>query len=53
MRDDILKSNDPYVGFMPSPRACRGGGAEDLLTLRSYDPYIGFSQAPEHVEGES
>jgi hypothetical protein len=53
MRDDVLKSNDPYVGFEPSPQTCRGGGAEDLLTLRSYNPYIGFSQAPEHVEGES
>jgi hypothetical protein len=25
---EVLRSNDPYVGFEPSPRACRGGGVE-------------------------
>jgi hypothetical protein len=24
-RDDVLRSNNPSVGFEPSPQACRGG----------------------------
>jgi hypothetical protein len=35
IRDDVLRSNDPYVGFEPSPRACRGGGVEE-----NYDPQV-------------
>jgi hypothetical protein len=47
-----LGRDDPWVGFVPSPRACRGGGLrETRKSPRFCNPYVGFSQAPEHVEG--
>jgi hypothetical protein len=46
-----LGRNDPYVGFEPSPRACRREGIRKTRNPRSCDPDVGFSQAPEHVEG--
>jgi hypothetical protein len=53
IRDDVLRSSDPYVDFEPSPRACRGGEIGwNFVTLRFCNPCIGFSPAPEHVEGE-
>jgi hypothetical protein len=52
IRDDILRSNDLWVGFEPSPRACRGGEQEKIVTLRFCNTRVGFSQAPEHVDGE-
>jgi hypothetical protein len=51
MRDDVLRSNDPCVGLLPSPRVCQGGGTKHF-TLRTFDPCVVFCQAPKHVEGE-
>jgi hypothetical protein len=43
--------DDPWVGFVPSPRACRGEGLRETQNPRFCNPYVGFSQALEHVEG--
>jgi hypothetical protein len=51
VQDGVLRSNDPYVGFEPSPRAYRGEGISKTRYPRSCDRDVGFSQAPEHVEG--
>jgi hypothetical protein len=47
-----LGRDDPWVGFVPSPRACRGEGLRETpQNPRFCNPYVGFSQAPERVEG--
>jgi hypothetical protein len=43
--------DDPWVGFVPSPRACQGEGLRETQDPRFCNPYVGFSQAPEHVGG--
>jgi hypothetical protein len=47
-----LGRDDPWVGFVPSPRACRGERLRETKNPRFCNPYVGFGQAPEHVEGE-
>jgi hypothetical protein len=47
-----LGRDDPWVVFVPSPRACRGEGLRETpKNPRFCNPYVGFSQAPEHVKG--
>jgi hypothetical protein len=47
-----LGQDDPWVGFVPSPRACRGEGLRVIPQNPGFcNPYVGFSQAPEHVGG--